>query len=141
MFSPPILSRLTEDLRLSQALVDNLEQRLAEARAEVAEWSRLIELAQDVQLAPAGVLVAPAGQKHDLDIRFGATLPADRVRGQADWCLCGQPQTLGMVHSLTRCYEGELDLTPALPQPGSLPAFKRGFFAPYTETTERGATT
>lgn len=59
MFSTAILSQLTEDLRESQALVDVLEQQLAAARAEVGEWSRLIQLAElNSDPEPAGELAA-----------------------------------------------------------------------------------
>lgn len=112
MFSAETISKLRGEVLLRRTAFDEFTEKAEAAEAALDEWSQLLAHAE--AYAEPGVKMPP----NDLDIRFGATLPADRERGNADWCLCGQPQTPGMVHSLTRCYEGELDLTPALPQPG-----------------------
>ncbi|MEU3162934.1 hypothetical protein [Streptosporangium sp. NPDC006930] len=85
-FSTSTISRITEELRLSQERVISLERETEEARASVAEWSTLLSYAEtnpgQAASESGGELVAEAPGKP---------------------CFCGLPGVPGTLHGPNAC--------------------------------------
>ncbi|MEU8035677.1 hypothetical protein [Streptosporangium sp. NPDC049078] len=111
MFSTSTISRITEELRLSQERVISLEREIEEARASSAEWSRLLSYAE----------TTPG----EAPVESGGELVAEQPPAP---CFCGLPGVPGTLHGPNACVPDTPAPTPTLPF-GSV---WRGTFEPYT---------